>query len=98
MSSKIEVAVSIETFRDIFNELDRTGITFSCIFEKLDGSVRGISARMLGPVAFNYKKRESYANVVDIDLPVGFNNDRKIVLQRVERLIVNGTNFISNGR
>jgi hypothetical protein len=69
---------------------------------------------MVGPVEFNYKKRESYVNVVDLRLKAEnivealrvddpklcerSTYERKIVLQRVKKLSVNGATFTTDWR
>lgn len=86
---------TLGTMIDVFQQLAKTGITFTCIFRKLDGSTRLINARTLGDVQYNRKKRESYVNVIDLDLPTGQNNDRKIVLQRVRAVTIEDYTFTS---
>jgi hypothetical protein len=103
--------VSLETLRDIFDSLAASGEEFFCVFEKQDGSTRKLSGRVIEPVKFSYSTRKSYVNVFDLDLaeqlslaarfgkpPKASEAERKIVLQRVYSLSVNGTTFIPNGR
>lgn len=98
--------VSVETYRDIFDALSNNGEEFDVVFEKLDGSWREMRARVVGPIQFNYGKRESYANVIDLDLFAesrgskgpAVSAERKIVLNRVKRLEVGGFVFVPSGR
>lgn len=90
--------VSLVTMIDRFESLSDSGEPFYCVFTKQDGTERKMWAKVtFGRVQFSYKTRQSYVDVVDLDLEreSDHNCDRKIVIQRVKSLVVGQSEYIA---
>jgi len=87
-----ERELTMDGMRSLFEELADDGRKFYVVFEKQDGSLRQMNARVLNPVKYSYRTRTSYADVIDCDM-WDSNWARKIVIQRVQFVVLNDTRY-----